>query len=68
MWQLARNDKAALLKSANGEYYYIDFAKEEHNFGCYNVQGEDYNAMNALEAFEMQFGTATYKYKYIEGH
>jgi len=68
MWQLARNDKAALLKDSNGEYWYIDFAKEEHNFGCYNVKGHDYNAMNALEAFEKQFGPATYKHKNIEMH
>jgi hypothetical protein len=61
MWRLAYNQNAALLKDSNGEYWYISFDGEL--FGCYNSQSEEYNATDALQAFETQFGAATFKRK-----
>ncbi len=61
MIRLASNDKFLLMKCPSGhggfEYYYF---LPDLSYGCLNSQGPDYNAKNALEYCERQYGKATY--------
>jgi hypothetical protein len=61
MRKLASNDKAALFKCGS-EYWCVDV---KFNIGCYNSQSPEYNALNALQSFEKEYGAATWKHERI---
>lgn len=54
MVELARNNKAVLVKIGREYWYYTSSLRH----GCYNSQSLEYNAVQALESFEREFGKA----------